>query len=108
MRSSPLHPYGGWQSHFIWAVGTDFGQHCNSNGGALCPKNFRVMAGLTCPVCFIILIFVSAPVWLMPATAEATTAKEPIDEKADGQSLPRLRPSCPAGASPALPLPGAA
>jgi hypothetical protein len=48
------------------------------------------------------------PVWLMPEMAEATTEKEPINEKAHCQPLPRLRASGPAGASSPLPLPGAA
>ena len=48
------------------------------------------------------------PVWLMPAMAEATTEKEPINAKANGQYLPRLRVSGTAGASSPLPLSGAA
>ena len=48
------------------------------------------------------------PVWLMPEVAEATTEKEPINEKADCQSLPRFRTSGPAGASSPFPLLGAA
>jgi hypothetical protein len=47
------------------------------------------------------------PVWLMPAMAEAMTAKEALNEQAHGQSLPRLRPSGPAGTSVPLPIPGA-
>jgi hypothetical protein len=44
----------------------------------------------------------------MPQMAEATTAKEPINEKTDDQSLPRLRLPGLARASSPLPLPGAA
>jgi hypothetical protein len=44
----------------------------------------------------------------MPIIAEAATAKEPVDEEAPCQSLPRLRASGPAGAPPPLPLPSAA
>src|SRR5262245_49575930 len=44
----------------------------------------------------------------MPKMAEAMTEKEPVDEKADCQSLPYLRTSGPARAPPSLPVPGAA
>jgi hypothetical protein len=43
----------------------------------------------------------------MPIMAKAMTEKEPIGEKADCQSLPCLRTSGPAGASPSLQVPGA-
>jgi hypothetical protein len=51
---------------------------------------------------------ISMSVWLMLLTAEATTAKEPIDEKAKCQPLPGLRAPSSASAPSPFPVPGAA
>ncbi len=48
------------------------------------------------------------PVWLMPVMAEAATAPEPVDEKAQCQPLPSLRAPGPAGTPSPFPVPGAA
>ena len=82
----------------------------NCSGVTSEAERITTLDGLTSPACVTIYIrsMSLSPVWPMPEMAEATTEKEPINEKADCQPLPRLRASGPAGASSPLPLPGAA